>query len=494
MIRVQYSKLKVAAMRRRSRQVVYEGVGGYASEKKGTETMKCLRGMVQTVTFALLAGVSQASGETFKNGETVCFLGDSITARGSTQTVISDYYLTRFPDRSVRFVNAGRSGDSAGGALGRLQEDVIDRKPTSVAIMFGMNDVGRGNYVANPTEAQTKRQQQSLEGYTSNMEKVVARIRAEAGDPKLYFLTPSPFDQTVVLDKDNNQPGCNDGLGRCAAIVRELAAKNSGTVVEFHTPMTALNLEQQKQDPKWTIVGGDRVHPGPPGHLMMAWLFLKTQGVPSVVSQVKVDAAAARVAGSANAEVADVVKRGGGVAFKVSEKALPFPIDPAAKPLLALLPVEQDLNQETLAVTGLPAGRYELKIDGEAIGQYTSDEWGRGVNLAALDTTPQMKQARRVAQLNDQRRNAESQACSLLNTRRWMQSYYKVNVEDPAAVQAHYDHFADKKEYSAAMALNYIKNWPKYPDLRKQVETLESDILAARAPVPHAYELMPVGK
>ncbi len=456
--------------------------------------MRHMRGMVRAVAFALLAGVSQASGETFKNGETVCFLGDSITARGSTQTVVSDYYLTRFPDRTVRFVNAGRSGDSAGGALGRIQEDVIDHKPTSVAIMFGMNDVGRGNYVANPTEAQTKRQQQSLDGYKANMEKVVARIRAEAGDPKLYFMTPSPFDQTVVLERDNNQPGCNDGLGRCATIVRDLAAKNNGTVVEFHTPMTALNLEQQKKDPKWTIVGGDRVHPGPPGHLMMAWLILKTQGAPAVVSQVKVDAASARVVGSANAEVTGVAKRGGVIAFTVSEKALPFPIDPAAKPLLALVPVVKDLNQETLAVTGLPVGNYELKIDGEEVAQHASDEWARGVNLAELDATPQMKQARRVAQLNEQRRNAEAQACSLLNTRRWMQSHYKVNVEDPAAVQAHYDHFTDKKEYSAAMALNYIKNWPKYGDLRKQVEALEHDISAARAPVPHTYELVPAGK
>ena len=97
---------------------------------------------------------SHARAELFQNGETVCFLGDSITARGSLQTNLSDFYLTRFPDRTVRFVNAGRSGDSANGSLLRLQEDVIDHKPTSVVIMFGMNDVGRGNYTVNPTEAQ----------------------------------------------------------------------------------------------------------------------------------------------------------------------------------------------------------------------------------------------------------------------------------------------------------------------------------------------------
>lgn len=454
--------------------------------------MKTRIGLLQTVAAALLAGAPLAFGETFKDGETVCFLGDSITARGSTQTMISDYYLTRFPERTVRFANAGRSGDSAGGALGRLQEDVIDKKPTSVTIMLGMNDVGRGYYVAEPNEQQKRGQKQALEGYRANMEKVVARIRAEAHEPKLYFFTPSPFDQTVVLEKNNNQPGCNDGLGKCAAIVRELAAKNNGTVVDSHGPMTALNLEQQKKDPKWTIIGGDRVHPGAPGHLMMAWLFLKAQGAPALVSSVSVDAAANRAAACANAEVTAVAKKSGGVAFTVLEKALPYPIDPAAKPVLELLPVEKDLNQELLSVTGLAAGSYELKIDGAAAGRYSADELAKGISLGFNRATPQAKQAQAVFGLNEQRRNAEAQACSLLNTRRWMQSHYKVNVDDPAAVQAHYDSFKDKTEYSAAMALNYIKQWSKYGELRKSVEELEKKVLAARVPAPHAYEVAPV--
>ncbi len=438
-----------------------------------------------------LGGV--ARGELFQDGETVCFLGDSITARGSTQTIIADYYLTRFPERTIRFVNAGRSGDSAGGALGRLQDDVIAKKPTSVTIMLGMNDVGRGSYVANPDAGKLKQQQQSLNGYKANMEKVVARIRAEAGEPRLLFITPSPFDQTVVLEKDNNQPGCNDGLGRCAEFVRALAATNHGTVVDFHAPMTALNLEQQKKDPKWTIVGADRVHPGAPGHLMMAWLFLKAQGAPAVVSSVKVDAAAGRAVESLNAGVTKVAKQAGGVAFTVLEKALPFPIDPAAKPVLGLLPIEKELNQELLAVSGLAEGTYEVRIDGAAVARHTAGELAHGINLALNEATPQFKQAQAVARHDEQRRNAEAQACSLMNTRRWMQGHYKVNVDDPAAVQAHYDHFTDKKEYNAGMTLNYIKNWKKYGALLQEVIAHEKDALSARVPVPHAYALVPAG-
>ena len=443
---------------------------------------------------AVLAVGSVARGELFKDGETVCFLGDSITNRGQFQNTVYDYYLTRFPGWTLRFVNAGRSGDSAGGSLSRLQEDVIDKRPTSVAVMFGMNDVGRGYYVSNPDEKKRAGQKQALDGYKANMETLVGRIRVEAKEPKLLFITPSPFDQTVVLAKDNNQPGCNDGLGKCAEIVRELAAKNKGTVVDFHGPMTAFNLEQQKKDPKYTIVGGDRVHPGAPGMLMMAWLFLKAQGASPVVSKVAVDAATARAIESVNAEVTAVAKKAGGVTFTVLEKALPFPIDPAAKGMLDVLPIEKELNQELVLVAGLAEGLYDVRIDGAAVGRHTAAELAKGVNLAFNEATPQFKQAQGVAKFNEQRRNAEVQARSLLNTRRWMQSHYKVNVDDPAAVQAHYDSFKDKTEYSAAMALNYIKNGSKYSEYLKQMAEHERALLASRTPAPHAYAVVPAGK
>jgi len=297
--------------------------------------------------FILLAFV--AVGEMFKDGETVCFFGDSITHGGRFHSFIYDYYLTRFPERTIRFVNAGVSGDSAGGALGRLDEDVTARKPSSVVFMFGMNDVGRGNYVTNSDEKLCAAQKRSLQGYQANMEKLVARVRSEAGKPKLLFITPSPFDQTGVNDRNNNQPGCNDGLGRCAEMVRALAAENGGAVVDFHAPMTAFNLEQQKRDPRYTIVGPDRVHPGAPGHLMMAWLFLKAQGAPALVSKVVIDVSAVKVAESANATVTGLAKKDGAWHFSVLERALPFPIDPAAQAILGVLPIEQDLNQEILA-------------------------------------------------------------------------------------------------------------------------------------------------
>ena len=435
--------------------------------------------------------ICSARAELFKDGETVCFFGDSITHGGRFHSYIYDYYLTRFPDRTVRFVNAGVSGDSAGGAQGRLADDVAANKPAAVVVMFGMNDVGRGNYVAEPNEQQRAAQRQALERYRANMERLTARLRAEAGEPRLLFVTPSPFDQTGVNDRNNNQPGCNDGLARCAEIVRELAAQNKDTVVDFHAPMTALNLERHRSDPSFTIIGPDRVHPGAPGHLMMAWLFLKAQGAPALVARVEIDAAAGRVVASENATVTGLEKRDGGWSFTVLEQALPFPVDPAARPLLAWVPIERELNQEVLTVRGLAPGRYELRIDGAAVDQFDAEALAKGVNLASNDATPQVRQARAVAQLNEARRSTETVLRNHAAVR-WFLRHRKVDPDDLAAVRVYAETKMGKTGYYESKVPEYLKAWERRGEVIEKVADLDRQARAACKPVPHLFAVIPV--
>ena len=428
--------------------------------------------------------------EVFKDGETVCFLGDSITHVGLYHRFIYDYYLTRFPDRDIRFVNAGIAGDSAWGVQGRLAEDVTDKKPTSVAIMFGMNDVNRGCYVAVPDAKQKAEQQAALDGYRKNMETLIGRLHHEAGEPQLIFLTPSPFDQTVINDANNNQPGCNEGLGRCAEIGRALAAIHRSTVVDFNGPMTTFNLERQKFDPTYTIVGPDRVHPGTAGHLMMAWIFLKTQGAPALVSKVVFDAAAGKVTESSNATVSQVRTRHGAWEFTVLEKALPFPMDDNAKAELASLSIEQDLNQETLSIKGLAAGRHDLLIDGILVGQYTADDLSTGINLALNTATPQYQQAKMVANMNGTRHSTELILRNYAAVR-WFLKGCRVNPDDFSAVTVFADTKMNKAGYFEGMVPGYLADWPRRHELIAKVAELEKELFALRQPVAHTYVLRP---
>lgn len=105
--------------------------------------------------------------------------------------------------------------------------------------MFGMNDVGRGNYLpGTPDEKTLAARSRSLDSYRRNLAAVVDRL-AQAGK-KVVLITPSPYDQYGTFKSSSFTP-CNEpGLFDCAKIVREIAAERKLPVVEFHPVMTEL--------------------------------------------------------------------------------------------------------------------------------------------------------------------------------------------------------------------------------------------------------------
>ena len=188
--------------------------------------------------------------------------------------------------------------------------------------------------------------------------------------------------------------------------MRELAAKYHAQVIDLHGPMTAFNLQQQKSDPTYTLIGPDRVHPGLPGNLMMAWLFLNAQGAPALVSNIVFDAGEGRIVEAANATVMMFGREGEGWTFTVLEKALPYPVDAEARELLDAIPLEEKLNHEIVQIKGLAGGSHLLLIDGERVACHTAAEWSNGVN-PLNEAAPQVKQAAKVAEINETRRRAE---------------------------------------------------------------------------------------
>jgi lysophospholipase L1-like esterase len=75
-----------------------------------------------------------------RDGDTVAFLGDSITAARGYTKVVEHYTLMRFPERRVQFVNAGKGGDTAISVIQRLERDVFGRGATVVTVALGVND------------------------------------------------------------------------------------------------------------------------------------------------------------------------------------------------------------------------------------------------------------------------------------------------------------------------------------------------------------------
>jgi lysophospholipase L1-like esterase len=344
----------------------------------------------------LNAGAS-ASGLPFPDGTHYCALGDSITRGGLYHSYVNLFHATRFPGKNLEATNAGISGDTAAGALKRLNWDVFPSDPTVVSIMFGMNDVGSDLYGAGKEgpeiEAQRK---QRIETWEQNLRELVKIFQARKIRPIL--ITPSILDETVQ-SSSTNYPGKSAALAECSARVRALANEENLTVVEFNEPMTELTKKFQAADPAFSLIGKDRIHPAAPGHFVMAYYFLKALNVPQDVAKVVVDGKQGAVQEAKNCQVDKVTAQPDGVTFTYLANALPFPIENDAKPALAWVPFVEDFNRETFVVSGLAAGSYLLSIDGKSVRTYSAEELAVGVNLAVETETPQYQQSLEVLEL-----------------------------------------------------------------------------------------------
>src|ERR1700729_4337509 len=64
-----------------------------------------------------------------KDGDTIVFLGDSITQQCLYTQYVENYFYTRMPNLRLHFHNAGVSGDTAADALARFDRDVAAYHP-----------------------------------------------------------------------------------------------------------------------------------------------------------------------------------------------------------------------------------------------------------------------------------------------------------------------------------------------------------------------------
>ena len=471
---------------------------------KRTLSLSSLRSGLRPVGLAgLLAGLFLTLGEgrawaeskpqAFQKGETVCIIGDSITQGGMYHSNMYLFYVTRFPDRELRLLNCGISGDTAAGACRRLDWDILIHRPAAATVLLGMNDAGSKYYIKDDEKSKAARQP-AIEQYAANLTNLVEGLRK--ANVRVTLLTPPIYEQNADTGT-TSYLGYNDALRNCGEEVRKIAQKFDLPVIDIHAAMDALNCTAQKADPKFTLVGRDRVHPGGLGHMVIAYVLLKAQEMPSCVSKTVLAADAAKIIEQVNCKVSNLKAAQGELSFDSLEAALPFPVPPGAQGALKLVPFQQELNQELLKITGLTDGKYTLSIDDQAVGQYEAAELASGVNLAANTKTPQYQQALAVDALNTKRHSLESMRLrGIAATQVFLYNSGKMN--DPQAVSEIVLKASGWKpeanEKAPSDRVNnifdaYRKYKPVEQELIKEVEQARADMYKAAQPKSHRFLL-----
>jgi len=333
----------------------------------------------------------------FAPGDVWCALGDETTHHGDYLALIELFYRTRFPGMSLQVVNAGLHGDTAGSAIGRLAWDVEPHEPTVVSILFGMNDIGRTLYTSGPSSpALEQMRADRIDKFGSDLRSLVARVKSTGA--RVILLSPTIYDETVQSPAPLNR-GANAALARCAQIVRDVANESGAAFIDLHAKMAEANARLQAENPLASIMAANRAEPGPLGHFVAAYAFLRAQNVQGIVSRLVIDLENNVILAADNGVVENVEKSRSSVRFRWTEKALPFPAPEEMRAALKLVPFMEELNQQVLIITGLQPGTWDLYIDKELVGSVTAEQMAAGINLAMTTNTPQYRQAVEIQRL-----------------------------------------------------------------------------------------------
>lgn len=350
--------------------------------------------------------LSAQSVAPFTKGDRVAFVGNSITCGGHYHSYIWLYYMTRFPDQRIDVFNEGIGGDVAGMIHERLDK-VFEHRPTVVTLSFGMNDVGYMDFRKPGADTIARAHlEKACRDYA-----LIEEAYERHPEVRKVLIGSSPYDETSRFNTVAF-PGKNEPILEIVDFLSARARENQWGFVDFNRPMVAINRWEQAADSTYTLCGKDRIHPSTDGHLVMAYLFLKAQGLAGKpVADIRIDGAAGKVARSENCRVSDLSVSPDGVAFTYEAESLPYPIDTTyydnerhtQADALRVIPFMEEMNFEGLSVSGLPGGYYGLTIGGEFIARFTARELERGVNMALLTNTPQYKQAMRIREMNEER-------------------------------------------------------------------------------------------
>jgi hypothetical protein len=361
--------------------------------------------------------INAQSVKPFKAGDKVAFVGNSITDGGHYHSYIWLYYMTHYPNMRITCYNIGIGGDNVKQMYDRFEYEVLPLKPTVMTLTWGMNDSGYFEWFKK--DAATNYAKWSVDTAEARYNLFDAKLKQHPEIKKIFILG-SPYDSTTTSNKNRYYPGKFAAFQRMIDFQEATAKKNGWEIVDFNHPMTKIDREFQKIDTNFSLTPNDRIHPDNNGHLVMAYLFLKAQGMAGKpVADFSVNAKSKMVTKSVNCSITNVAGTNSTLSFDYLAYSLPYPLDTTqanvggfgghrrASDGIKYVPFMKDMNQEMLAVKGLKDGTYKLSMDGNEIGEWTAKDLGDGINLAEQIYTPEYQQATAIMLMNEERWDIE---------------------------------------------------------------------------------------
>jgi lysophospholipase L1-like esterase len=345
-----------------------------AIHKVSTTLKRAILFLLPMLLAAWCIRADQAGDFALRDGDTVVFLGDSITAAHGYSKMIEQYTLLRFPERRVQFINEGRGGDTATGGLQRLDRDVFSHGATVLTVAFGINDIGWG----------MKADEEHKQKYLAGIRGIVEACRQH--NVRVFICSPAITSENPdMAEKSFLQKMVDEGMA--------LAKSLGGGTIDIQRGMREIQrriLAADKSEPdpkKHTLLHAeDGIHLNDLGQLAMGYVMLKGLGAPAEVSSMTIDWHTGRAANAKGCRVEEIHTNPKGVDFIRRDEGLPLNLGILGGLNFRFIPIPEGLNRYMLAISNLPEGNYTITAEGRTIGTAGAAQLATGINISSMTT------------------------------------------------------------------------------------------------------------
>ncbi|MBC8136125.1 MAG: SGNH/GDSL hydrolase family protein [Fibrella sp.] len=210
-----------------------------------------------------------------QTNQKLLFIGDSVTdggrqrpggeglgdALGKAYPALVDALLeTVYPERAIRVVNQGNSGNTVRDLLERWETDVLAHHPDWLSICIGVNDVWRQFDQPRRPEISVP-----LDEYEATLSRLCRETRPVLSGG-LVLMTPFYIES-------NRVDAMRSRMDEYGAVVRQVASENAALFVDTQAAFNRALQHRHSAALAW-----DRVHPNGAGQMILAKAFLDAVG------------------------------------------------------------------------------------------------------------------------------------------------------------------------------------------------------------------------
>jgi acyl-CoA thioesterase-1 len=234
------------------------GIGGPSMPPSRPHVARALKGNVKRM----------KTSPDFREKDLILFQGDSITNAFRSDEDPNDlgrgYALmaagrlgSLLPEKRLRFLNRGVSGNTVHDLQARWKEDCLDLKPDWVSILIGINDTARRLKSDQPIPAQE---------FGATYREILTTTR-DTLEARLILCEP------FLLPLNDDYPAWREELDPKVEVVRKLAREFNAVLVPLDGVFAQACARQSPNYWSW-----DGVHLHPTGHAVAAQAWLKAVG------------------------------------------------------------------------------------------------------------------------------------------------------------------------------------------------------------------------